>query len=213
MSAIAEVLQAMGHQVSGSDAKDSPVLDRLRRRGIEAAVGHDGGNLASPDLVAVSTAIGAENENNAEVAEARRRGIPVLRRAEILAAIAVMRRVIAVSGTHGKTTTSAMLALILIEAGMEPSFIVGASIAGLGTGAGWGSGKWLVVEADESDGTFLELAPQAAIVTSVEPDHLSHYGAFSDLVAAFGRFIAHVDGPCVVCADDDVASRLAGDAG
>jgi UDP-N-acetylmuramate--alanine ligase len=213
MSAIAEVLQAMGHQVSGSDAKDSAVLERLRGRGIGAAVGHDARNLAAPDLVAVSSAVGAGNQDNAEVAEAHRRGIPVMRRAEILAAIAATRSVIAVSGTHGKTTTTAMLALILIEAGMEPSFIVGASIAGLGTGAGWGSGNWLVVEADESDGTFLELAPEAAIVTSVEADHLSHYGAFDDLVAAFGRFIANVDGPCLVCADDEVASHLAHDAG
>ncbi len=213
MSAIAEVLQAMGHQVTGSDARDSSVLHRLRERGVVAALGHAADNVGSVDLVAVSTAVGAGNDENVEVREARRRGIPVVRRAEILAAIAVTRSVIAVSGTHGKTTTSAMLALILIEAGMEPSFIVGASISGLGTGAGWGSGEWLVIEADESDGTFLELAPKAAIVTSVEPDHLGHYGQFSDLVSAFERFITSVQGPCLVCADDKVAHELAAGAG
>ncbi|MDQ6911069.1 MAG: UDP-N-acetylmuramate--L-alanine ligase, partial [Actinomycetota bacterium] len=129
-----------------------------------------------------------------------------------LAAVAATRSVVAVSGTHGKTTTSAMLALALIEANMDPGFIVGASISGLGTGAGWGTGEWLVVEADESDGTFLELAPAAAIVTSVEPDHLGHYGGFADLVAAFRRFISDVGGSCLVCADDEVARELASEA-
>jgi UDP-N-acetylmuramate--alanine ligase len=203
----------MGHRVSGSDEQDSPVIARLRQRGISATVGHAAGNVGPVDMVAVSTAVGAGNAENTEVAEALRRGIPVLRRAEILAAVAATRRVVAVSGTHGKTTTSAMLALALIEARMDPGFIVGASISGLGTGAGWGTGEWLVVEADESDGTFLELAPAAAIVTSVEPDHLGHYGGFADLVGAFGRFISDVGEHCLVCADDEVARRLAHDAG
>lgn len=213
MSAIAEVLVAMGHRVTGSDAKDSPVLDRLRQLGMDAHVGHAAENVVGSDLVAVSTAVGADNDDNVEVREAHRRDVPVLRRAEILAAIAATRRVIAVSGTHGKTTTSALLARVLTEAGMHPSFIVGAAISGLGTGARWDTGEWLVIEADESDGTFLELTPRAAAVTSVEPDHLGHYGEFSALVAAFGRFVADVRGPCLVCADDRVASRLAHDAG
>ncbi|HUQ62904.1 MAG TPA: UDP-N-acetylmuramate--L-alanine ligase [Acidimicrobiales bacterium] len=209
MSPIAEVLVAMGHRVSGSDMKHSPILDRLRQLGVRASVGHDIDNVAGAELVAVSTAVGRDNDENVEVREARRRGVEVVRRADILAAIAATKKVIAVSGTHGKTTTSAMLALALTEGGMHPSFIVGARISGLGTGAGWDVGDWIVVEADESDGTFLELAPHAAIVTSVEPDHLGHYGAFDVLVAAFRRFIGEVDGPCLVCADDKVAADLA----
>jgi UDP-N-acetylmuramate--alanine ligase len=213
MSPIAEVLTAMGHQVSGSDMKESPVLDRLRRLGIRVSVGHDAENVAGANVLAVSTAVGADNDGNVEVQSAHRGGVPVVRRADILAAIAATRSVIAVSGTHGKTTTSAMLAMALVEAGMQPSFIVGARIAGMGRGAAWGTGEWLVVEADESDGTFLELAPRAAVVTSVEPDHLAYYGKFDALVAAFARFIADVAGPCLVCGDDPVAAGLARDAG
>jgi UDP-N-acetylmuramate--alanine ligase len=205
MSAIASVLVAMGHDVQGSDLKDSPGLERLRALGVGVRVGHAATNLDHPDVVAVSTAIPASNP---EVSEARRRGVPVLRRADALAAIARTRRTIAVAGTHGKTTTSSMLALILVEAGWHPSFIIGGDVNEIGTGAVWDRGEWFVVEADESDGTFLELGATAALVTNVEPDHLEHYGGFDALRDAFDRFATDAPGPRVVCIDDAESAAL-----
>ena len=205
MSAIAEVLVTMGHRVSGSDSQASVVLDRLRSVGIDAVVGHDGANVAAGvDAVAVSTAIGPDNP---EVVEARRRGLPVLRRADVLSALTRRRRTIAVAGTHGKTTTSSLLAGALTSAGLDPSFVVGGVIAEFGTGARWGSGEWLVVEADESDGTFLDLDAEIAVVTSVEPDHLEHYGSFESLVDAFALFLGRAP-QRLVCADDPRAAEL-----
>ncbi len=206
MNAIATVLAQMGHTVSGSDLRDGPGLDRLRAMDVEVHIDHDAANLGQVDAVAISTAI---PDHNVELVEARRRAIPVLRRAEVLAAVAHTRRTIAVAGTHGKTTTSSMLALALIDAGFAPSFIIGGEVNEIGSGASWGSGEWFVVEADESDGTFLELPRAAAIVTNVEPDHLEHYGGFDQLLAAFTDFLAGTDGPCVLCADDEHAAQLA----
>ena len=207
MSAIAEVLATMGHQVSGSDAAGSAVLHRLRAAGVDAQVGHDAGHVAAGlDAVAVSTAIGPDNP---EVLAARRLGIPVLRRADVLSALTRLRRTIGVAGTHGKTTTSALLACALTAAGTDPSFVVGGEIAAFGTGARWGSGEWLVVEADESDGTFLDLDVEIAVVTSVEPDHLEHYGSFEHLVDAFALFLSGAGGGRLVCADDPQAAALA----
>jgi UDP-N-acetylmuramate--alanine ligase len=137
----------------------------------------------------------------------------VLSRADLLSAVAAGRRTIAVSGTHGKTTTSAMLATALDGAGLAPSFLVGGLIGGLGTGARWSDGEWLVVEADESDGTFLRLSPEIAVVTSVAPDHLEHWGGFDALTEAFGRFLDRASGPALACADDQVAARLGAAAG
>jgi UDP-N-acetylmuramate--alanine ligase len=205
MSAIATVLAAMGHQVSGSDLKASATLDRLRSLGVEVAVGHQAAHVAGVDVVAVSTAVPAANP---EVVEAHRLGIPVLRRAEALAAITATRSTIAVAGTHGKTTTSSMLALILVEASLRPSFIIGGDITEIGSGAAWGEGEWLVVEADESDGTFLELERQVAVVTSVEADHLDHYGSLSAVEDAFADFLAGATEGRVVCSDDPAAARL-----
>ena len=210
MNAIATVLAQMGHTVSGSDLRDGPGLDRLRAMDVEVHIDHDAANLGEVDAVAISTAI---PDHNVEVVEARRRGIPVLRRAEVLAAVARTRRTIAVAGTHGKTTTSSMLALGLIDAGFSPSFIIGGEVNEIGSGASWGSGEWFVVEADESDGTFLELPRAAAIVTNVEPDHLEHYGGFDQLLGAFSDFLAGTDGPCILCADDEHAAGLAAAAG
>jgi UDP-N-acetylmuramate--alanine ligase len=211
MSAIASVLAAMGHRVTGSDLKDSRGLDRLRASGVQVALGHDAGHLdAEVDLVAVSTAIPS---TNAEVVAAGQRGIPVLRRAEILAAIAATRSTVAVAGTHGKTTTSSMLALVLVEAGLHPSFIIGGEVNEIGSGAVWDDGAWFVVEADESDGTFLELPRRAAVLTNVEPDHLEHWGGVEGLVAAFERFGRETDGPVVVCADDEEAARIGAEVG
>ena len=209
MSAYATVLVALGHTVSGSDLKDSPTLDRLRSHGVTVTVGHAADNVTGADAVAVSTAIQATNP---EVIAAGEVGVPVLRRAELLAAISATRRAVAVSGTHGKTTTSSMLALVLVEAGMRPSFIVGGDVNEIGSGAAWSDGDWLVVEADESDGTFVELHAEAVIVTSVEPDHLDYYGSAKAIETAFARFL-EAPGPKVVSADDPTAARLGRAAG
>jgi UDP-N-acetylmuramate--alanine ligase len=207
MSAFAAVLVRMGHRVSGSDLRDSTTLDRLRALGVDARVGHDGENLPTPlDAVIASTAIAPSNP---ELRRAEERGVPVFTRAETLRAMVAMRRTAAVSGSHGKTTTSSMLALVLREAGWHPSFLIGGDLNEVGTNASWGDGEWLVVEADESDGTFLELDPETAIVTNVEADHLSHWGDLPSLVEAFDRFLGSVPGVRVVSADDPIAADLA----
>ncbi|MFI5054582.1 MAG: UDP-N-acetylmuramate--L-alanine ligase, partial [Acidimicrobiia bacterium] len=207
MSAIATVLARMGHTVSGSDLRESRTLERLGLLDITTHVGHTGENLPEQvDAVVISTAI---PRRNPEVEAAVARGIPVLRRADALRAIVATRKTIAVAGSHGKTTTSSMLALILRAAGWHPSFLIGGDLNEVGTNAVFDSGEWLVVEADESDGTFLELAPHDAVVTSVLPDHLDHYGDFSTLVQAFGQFLDGVAGVRVLCADDAVAAELA----
>jgi UDP-N-acetylmuramate--alanine ligase len=205
MSAIASVLAAMGHVVTGSDLKTSPALERLAASGVEVFVGHDAAHVAGAEVVAISTAI---PDANPEVVEARRRGLTVLSRADALAAIAACRRCVAVSGTHGKTTTTSMLALILIEAGLRPSFLIGGDVNEIGTNAVWDTGEWMVLEADESDGTFLHLAPEVAVVTNVEADHLDYYGDFDHLVDAFDHFLASAAAGAVVGADDVVAARL-----
>jgi len=205
MSAIADVLARMGHTVSGSDLKPSANLERLRGLGVRVHIGHDPALVADVDAVAISTAVPPRDP---EVLAAREAGTKVLSRAEVLTAIVATRRAVAVAGTHGKTTTSSMLALILVEAGMRPSFIVGGELNEIGTGAAWDAGDWLGVEADESDGTFLQLGAEAAIVTSVEPDHLEHYGGVDGMVDAFDRFLAQTTGVKVTCADDVLAGRL-----
>ena len=210
MSAIATVLADMGHTVSGSDLKASPGLDRLAGRGLEVVVGHDAAHVGAVDAVTISTAV---PPTNPEVRAAVERGIPVLRRADALAAIAGTRRTVAVAGTHGKTTTSSMLALVLVESGLRPSFIIGGDVNEIGTGAVWDEGDWFVVEADESDGTFLELGAEVAVVTNIEPDHLEHYGSYENLLAAFARFLEEAPGPRIVCADDAVAARVGADCG
>ncbi|MCU1450122.1 MAG: murC [Acidimicrobiales bacterium] len=205
MSAIADVLARMGHRVSGSDLKPSANLERLRGLGVTVHVGHDPALVEGVDAVAISTAV---PDRDPEVRAAREAGVAVLSRAEVLTAIVATRRAVAVAGTHGKTTTSSMLALVLVEAGLRPSFIVGGELNEIGTGAAWDVGEWLVVEADESDGTFLQLGAEAAVVTSVEPDHLEHYGGVTGLVDAFDRFLAQTPGPKVACADDVLAAEL-----
>jgi len=210
MNAIATVLAGLGHSVTGSDLKPSAILDRLRASGIEAVVGHAAENLGEAELVTISSAIPASNP---EVQAARERGIPVLSRAQMLSAFTQVRKTIGVAGTHGKTTTSSMLALVLREAGLRPSFIIGGDLNEVGTGALLDQGDWLVVEADESDGTFLELGAEAVVVTSVEPDHLEHWGGFEPLVEAFRQFVLDAPGPKVVCIDDPLAARLASETG
>jgi UDP-N-acetylmuramate--alanine ligase len=208
MRAIASVLAAMGHQVSGTDLKASPGLDRLRAEGIEVTVGHDGAHLGAVQLVTRSTAVPASNP---EVLAAQERGIPVLSRADVLSAITGVRQTVSVAGTHGKTTTSSMLAVIMRVADLSPSFIIGGEVNEIGSGAVWSADDgWFIVEADESDGTFLALESAAAIVTSVEADHLSHYGSEAALTAAFGDFVEGVSGPTVVCLDDAGSAALDG---
>ncbi|HVX22922.1 MAG TPA: UDP-N-acetylmuramate--L-alanine ligase [Acidimicrobiales bacterium] len=210
MSAVASVLAGMGHRVSGSDLKGSPVTERLAAQGITVWVGHRAEQVAGAELVTFSPAV---PPSNVELAEAARLGIPVVRRADVLAAVAGTRRCVAVAGTHGKTTTSSMLSLVLVQAGRRPSFLIGADVNEIGTNAVWDDGDWLVLEADESYGTFTALAPEVAVVTNVEPDHLDHYGTFDALKAAFAGFLAAASGPRVVCADDPVAAELGKAAG
>ena len=209
MSAFAAVLIRMGHRVSGSDLRDSRTLERLRALGVDARVGHDAGNV--PDGVDALIASTAVAPSNPEVRRAHELGVPVFSRADTQRAIVALRRTVAVAGSHGKTTTSSMLALILREAGWHPSFLIGGDLNEVGTNASWDDGDWLVVEADESDGTFLEFAPEAAIVTNVEADHLTHWGDFPALIAGFERFLDDTPGTRVVSADDVVAARLAGE--
>ncbi|HEY8058728.1 MAG TPA: UDP-N-acetylmuramate--L-alanine ligase [Acidimicrobiales bacterium] len=206
MSAIASVLAAMGHRVSGSDLRSSKALDRLADQGIRVAVGHRAEQLEDAAVVAVSTAIAPDNP---EVVAARASGRPVLRRSEVLAAITALRRTISVAGTHGKTTTSSMLAVILAEAGMDPSFIIGGDVNQIGSGAVWSEGEWFVVEADESDGTFVELKTEVAVVTNVEADHHAHYGGFDALRDAFDRFVDGAGLRAIVGVDDTEGRALA----
>jgi UDP-N-acetylmuramate--alanine ligase len=209
MSAIATILATMGVRVTASDLKDSAPLRRLEAIGVSVHVGHQASNLGDVDAVAISTAVPA---NNPEVLDAHARGIRVLRRADILAAICATRRTIAVAGTHGKTTTSSMLALILVEAGMHPSFLVGGDLNEVGGGAVWDAAYIdapFIVEADESDGTFLTLGASGVIVTSIEPDHLDYWSTFDALAAGFATFAAAAPGPRVISADEPNAAALA----
>jgi UDP-N-acetylmuramate--alanine ligase len=192
--------------VSGSDLRDHPVLERLRAARVDVRIGHDRSLVRGVDAVTASTAIPA---HNIELAEARATGVTVLSRAGMLASICARAKSLAVAGTHGKTTTSSMLMLILAEAGLRPSFVVGGDVTDVGTGAQWTNGDWLVVEADESDGTHLELPLHGAILTNVEADHLDHYGSFDGVVAGFDTFLGQVEGPKVVCGDDPIAAALA----
>jgi UDP-N-acetylmuramate--alanine ligase len=207
MSAIATVLAEMGHKVTGSDLAGGPVLSRLEALGIEVHVGHAPELVGSADLVAVSSAIPAEDP---EVLEAGRRGVAVWPRSAVLTAICRQRRTAAVSGSHGKTSTSSMLAVILRNAGWHPSMVIGGDIAGVGQGAVWdAAGEWMVVEADESDATFVQLGAEAVAVTSVGSDHLDFYGTREQLDRAFVTFLNEAPGPAVFCLDDPGAAAVA----
>lgn len=207
MSGIARIMAARGVTVSGSDAKDSRRLQALRALGIDARVGHEPEFHA--DTLVVSTAI---PESNSERAYARSHGVPELSRAQALAAVMDGSVGIAVSGTHGKTTTTSMLTVALQHCGVDPSFVIGSELNESGSNAHVGTGDLFVVEADESDGSFLELPARIAIVTNIEPDHLNHWGDFASLEAAFddfGRQCAGRDGFVVACADDPGARAMA----
>ncbi len=208
MSGIARVLLARGVTVSGSDAKDSRALAELRVLGARVSVGHDAAHLADVDSVVVSSAI---RETNVELRAARERGLRVLLRAEALAALMAGRTGVAVAGTHGKTTTTSMLTVALFHCGVDPSFAIGGDLNEAASNAHHGSGALFVVEADESDGSFLVYRPHAAVVTNVEADHLDHYADGDAVFAAFEDFVATIapDGFLVACADDPGSARLA----
>jgi UDP-N-acetylmuramate--alanine ligase len=196
MSGLALVCRELGATVTGSDRADSSYMERLRAAGVEPAVGHDAANLPEGAEVVVSTAIA---EGNPELALARERGQPILHRGELLAELCAGKRLIAVAGTHGKTTTTGMLVWALRDIGADPAFFVGGEVPGLGpdggvANAGWGMGEWVVAEADESDASFLELMPEVAVVTNVELDHHSRWSSLGELHAAFGRFAARAEG-------------------
>jgi UDP-N-acetylmuramate--alanine ligase len=208
MSGIARIMLTRGSTVTGSDAKEARVLAALRVLGAKVYVGHDAANLGAADTVVVSTAI---QESNPELIEARARGLRILPRAAALASVMAGRRGIAVAGTHGKTTTTSMLARALQHCGEDPSFAIGADLNEPGSNAHDGGGEIFVAEADESDESFLLLAPFAAIVTNIEADHLNHYAGLAEIHQAFERFAARIasDGFLVVCADDPGAMQLA----
>ncbi len=208
MSGIARILVARGTVVSGSDAKESRRIVALRALGIDARVGHDAANVEGADVVVISTAIRA---TNVEVLAAHERQIPVVSRAEALAALMSGSRGVAVAGTHGKTTTTSMLTIAAQHCGVDPSFAIGSELNDSGANAHQGAGDLFIVEADESDGSFLQLPAIAGIVTNVEPDHLDHWGTFEAIENGFSDFaagIAAAGGFVVACADDPGARRL-----
>ncbi len=207
MSGIARIMLARGVLVSGCDSAASPQLDELAELGARVSVGHSVAHLAQADTLVVSSAIRADN---AELVAARERGIRVLHRAAALASLMIGRQGIAVAGTHGKTTTTSMITTVLRECGADPSYVIGGILAQTGVGAADGTGTAFVAEADESDGSFLMLAPDAAVVTGVEADHLDNYGSLAEIEKAFAAFAAKITagGLLVTDADDAGARRL-----
>jgi len=207
MSGIAEVLANLGYAVRGSDVADSANVKRLREKGIAVKVGHESDNVAGAAVVVVSSAI---KRDNPELTAARAGRIPVVRRAEMLAELMRLKSCVAIAGTHGKTTTTSMVAALLEE--FDPTVINGGIINAYGTNSRLGAGDWMVVEADESDGTFLKLPADIAIVTNVDPEHLDHFQTFEAVQAAFQAFVENVPfyGFAVMCTDHPVVQTLVG---
>jgi UDP-N-acetylmuramate--alanine ligase len=208
MCGIAEVLANQGYQISGTDLKESPVVARLRELGVRVEMGHRPQHIGDADVVVTSSAVGVDN---VEVMEAHQRRIPVVPRAEMLAELMRFRHGIAVAGTHGKTTTTSMLASILGEAGLDPTFVIGGRLNSAGTNARLGQSRYLVAEADESDASFLHLQPMIAVVTNIEADHMHTYGGdFSRLENTFVEFTHNLPfyGAVAVCIDDPVIRGL-----
>jgi len=209
MSGIARIMLARGIPVSGSDSMPSAMLDELAALGASVHVGHSSGNLGrlgAGDTLVVSSAI---RPDNPELAEASRRGLRVLHRAAALASVMAGRRVIAIAGTHGKTTTTSMLTTVLRECGADPGYVIGGILTETGLGAEDGTGLDFVAEADESDGSFLLLSPDVAVITNVEADHLDNYASLADIEAAFTTFGGRVSGTVLTCADDPGAELVA----
>ncbi len=209
MSGIAEVLHNLGYTVQGSDASDSANVKRLREKGIACHVGHRAENLGAAEVVVVSTAI---KRDNPELAEARDRRLPVVRRAEMLAELMRFKSCVAIAGTHGKTTTTSLVATLLDKGGFDPTVINGGIINAYGTNARLGDGDWMVVEADESDGTFLKLPSDVAIITNIDPEHLDHFKTFEAIKDAFRAFVENLPfyGFAVMCLDHPTVQQLVG---
>jgi UDP-N-acetylmuramate--alanine ligase len=207
MSAIAQVLLEGGYQVSGSDLKPSPVTDRLARQGATILSGHRAEHVGQAQMVIRSSAV---PDDNPEVQEARRRGLPILKRATLLGWLMARKRAIAVAGTHGKSTLSALTGMILLRGGMDPTMLIGADLVELGSNARLGRGSYLVAEADEFDGSLQEFKPWMAIITNIEPEHLDYYGSYQALLEAFRSFAQSVpqDGFLLLCGDDEGARSI-----
>ncbi len=200
MSAIARILRARGHEVTGSDLHLSPLTASLAELGVEILDGHRAENVGNANLVVYTS---AAHDDNPELIEARRRGIPAIKRAEMVALLQANKKVIAIAGAHGKTTTSSLISVMLTRAGLDPTFMVGGIIRDLGTNAMPGNGPHFVVEADEYDRAFLNYHPYIAVVTNIEPDHMDIYGSPGELQAAFDQFLSQVEdnGYIVACTD------------
>jgi UDP-N-acetylmuramate--alanine ligase len=209
MSGIAEVLINLGYQVQGSDASDNANVKRLREKGATCFVGHVAANVGSAHVVVVSTAI---RRDNPELMEARARRLPIVRRAEMLAELMRLKQCVSIAGTHGKTTTTSLVATLLDAGGLDPTVINGGIINAYGTNARLGAGEWMVVEADESDGTFLKLPTDVAIVTNIDPEHLDHFKTFEAIKEAFRAFVENLPfyGFAVMCTDHPVVQTLVG---
>src|SRR5580692_3490988 len=209
MSGIAEVMLNLGYTVQGSDQAESANVKRLRDKGVHVAIGHNAANLTGVRVLVVSSAI---KPDNPELVEARAQRLPVVRRAEMLAELMRLKSCVAIAGTHGKTTTTSMVAALVDAAGFDPTVINGGIINAYGTNARLGTGEWMVVEADESDGTFLKLPADIAIVTNVDPEHLDHFKTFDAVQEAFRAFVENVPfyGFAVMCTDHPVVQSLVG---
>ena len=209
MSGIAEVLINLGYEVQGSDASENANVKRLREKGAKVFIGHSADHLGQAEVVVVSTAI---RRDNPELAGARERRIPVVRRAEMLAELMRLRQCVAVAGTHGKTTTTSMVATLLDAGGFDPTVVNGGIINAYGTNARVGEGEWMVVEADESDGTFLKLPADVAVVTNIDPEHLDHFKTFDAIKEAFRTLIENLPfyGFAVMCLDHPTVQELVG---
>jgi UDP-N-acetylmuramate--alanine ligase len=209
MSGIAEVLANLGYTVTGSDVADSANVKRLRDKGIKVAIGHRSENIDGADVMVVSSAI---KPDNPELVAARAKRLPVVRRAEMLAELMRLKSCVAIAGTHGKTTTTSLVASLFDAGGLDPTVINGGIINAYGTNARLGAGDWMVVEADESDGTFLKLPADIAIVTNVDAEHLDHFKTFQNVQDAFVAFMENVPfyGFVVMCTDHPIVQRLAG---
>ena len=209
MSGIAEVLINLGYAVQGSDASDNANVKRLRERGASVFVGHDAAHLGEAAVVVVSTAI---KRDNPELAHARELRLPVVRRAEMLAELMRLKQSVAIAGTHGKTTTTSLVATLLEAGGFDPTVINGGIINAYGTNSRLGAGDWMVVEADESDGTFLKLPADIAVITNIDPEHLDHFGTFDAIKKAFRAFVENIPfyGFAVMCLDHPTVQELVG---
>src|SRR4051794_21105946 len=207
MSGIAELLANLGYEVTGSDAKRSDVTERLEGLGVRVSAGHDAVHVGAADVVVTSSAIRLDNP---EVSEARRRQIPVIPRAEMLAELMRLRYGIAIAGAHGKTTTTSMVALVLERAGLDPTAVIGGRLSAFGSNARLGRGDYMVVEADESDRPFLKLTPAIAVVTNIDREHMESYGSWDALQQAFLDFANKVPfyGTVVACVDDEPVRAL-----